>query len=124
MKPPGRRKAVAALGCAAALLLPGCGERKAPPPAQRTNAAAAGSPLTAPVDYLGAVNDARKRSVATLDLASVRQAVQLFQAAEDRLPADLNELVSSGYLAKLPALPAGQRLEYDPQTGGVRVVAK
>jgi len=102
----------------------GCGKPPEPLPARSTNAASSGSALSAPVDYLGAVNDARKRSVATLDLASVRQAVQLFQATEERLPASLNELVTSGYLAKLPALPAGQQLAYDPQTGAVRVAAK
>lgn len=46
---------------------------------------ASGNPLTAPVDYLGAVNQGRKSSAKTLDIVSIKQAIEQFQAAEERL---------------------------------------
>jgi hypothetical protein len=37
------------------------------------------------------------------------------------LPKDLNELVPN-YVGKLPATPYGTKLDYDPNTGLVKVV--
>jgi hypothetical protein len=79
----------------------------------------AGNPLTAPVDYLGAVGAAQRSSAATIDTTSLQKAVQAFQAGEDRLPADLQELVKEGYLPRLPEPPRGMRWAYQPSTGRV-----
>jgi hypothetical protein len=76
-----------------------------------------GNPLTAPVDYLGAVNQAQNRSADRLALVGLQQAIQQFQAVEDRLPRTLEEVVSSGYIARLPDPPRGQVLVYESSTG-------
>lgn len=104
--------------------LVGCAKKEAPATAAKSTnqPAAGGNPLTAPVDYLGAVGQAKKVAVKTVDLASLNQAIQLFHAGEDRFPRDLNELVSQGYLPRLPAPPPGTRLYYDPARGAIRVV--
>ncbi|MBM3838251.1 MAG: hypothetical protein FJ398_09840 [Verrucomicrobia bacterium] len=109
---------------AVAVSLGGCGKRDAAPTAAKaTNPpAASGNPLTAPVDYLGAVGKAQKLATKTVDLTSLNQAIRQFHAGEDRFPKDLNELVTEGYLPRLPAPPSGTRLEYSPARGQVRVV--
>src|SRR5687768_6901317 len=59
--------------------------------------AASGNPVTAPVDYLGAVAQGKKTADAKIDTASLNKAVQLFYAQEGRYPKDLSELVSPEY---------------------------
>lgn len=111
----------------AALLLGGCSQESQEKPKSNagatnaTNQVSSGNPITAPVDYLGAVNQAQKHSVKVLDTAQLNNAIRLFQAAEDRYPKTLNELVTEGYLPKLPEPPRGYRLAYNPQTGQVRI---
>jgi hypothetical protein len=85
---------------------------------------APGNPLTAPVDYIGALGKAQKSATKTIDTASISQAIQLFNAAEGRWPKDLNELVTEKYLGSIPAPPAGMRFQYNPATGAFRVVAQ
>ena len=80
-----------------------------------------GNPATAPLDYLAAQGQAKKHSEGTASLAQVQQALQQFRASEDRWPESLEELVRSGFLAKVPAMPTGQRLAYDPRSGTVQV---
>jgi hypothetical protein len=82
-----------------------------------------GNPLTAPVDYLGATAKGKKIGENTAALAPVLQAIQQFHTVEDRYPADLAELVKAGFLARVPVAAAGQRLDYNPATGTVRIVA-
>lgn len=82
------------------------------------------SPLNAPVDYLGAVNQGKKAAVSKLNLAQMTQAIQQFAAAEGRNPKDLQEVVTKGYLATLPPLPPNQRLVYSAATGAVQVVTQ
>lgn len=102
--------------------LTACGRKEASAPSEGTNAASGGNPLTAPADYLGAVGQAQKHSLKTVDVASVTKAIQMFRAEEDRYPADLNELVKEGYLPALPQLPSGMAYQYDPRTGQVKGV--
>lgn len=80
------------------------------------------SPATAPLDYLAAQGQAKKHSEKVVSLAQVQQALQQFQASEDRWPKDLQELVKAGFLAAVPVAPAGQRVVYDSNTGTVRMV--
>ncbi|MEI2731105.1 MAG: hypothetical protein V9G08_03700 [Dermatophilaceae bacterium] len=107
------------------LTMAGCGDSKSKT-AEKTPAAppqqGAGNPLTAPVDYLGAVGAAQRQAAKTVDLTSLTQAVQAFQAGEERLPKSLQELVTEGYLPRLPAPPKGMQWAYQPQSGQVRVV--
>ena len=84
--------------------------------------AAEGSPLTAPADYLGAVNQAQKSSANRLALAGLQQAIQQFRVMEDRHPNDLNELVGSEYLPRLPEVPKAFVFHYDRRTGEVQLL--
>jgi hypothetical protein len=122
-----RRAPLAAAGLSLALLA-GCGERS--PSSSDTSAASStsvsdnssGNPVTAPVDYLGAVAQGRQSALKTIDTAQLKQAIQNFQATEDRPPASLDELVAKGHLRQLPAPPPGMKLQYDPKTGAVSIV--
>lgn len=112
-----------------ALLVTACGSKSGPEaPADKTNAqSSAGNPLTAPVDYLGAVVKARKDADTTImkiDTASLNQAITMFNAEKGRFPKDLNELVKEQYIPRLPTTPEGMALSYDPQSGKVSVVKK
>lgn len=102
-----------------AACLSGCGDKTAG--SSDTNAAS-GNPITAPVDYLGAVGKAQQHAIKTVDIASISQAVQLFQTEHGRYPQDLNELVKEKFLGKIPAAPYGMKIVYDATTGQVKVV--
>lgn len=106
-----------------ALFLVGCGNNSdtKSSPAQ-TNASTSGNPITAPVDYLGAVARGQQMAIKTIDLASINQAIQLFQADKGRNPKDLNELVQEGFLGRIPQAPYGMKIVYDPKTAQVSVV--
>jgi len=110
-----------ALAASTALLLAGCGQ-KSETTVGSTNAASSGSsPLTAPVDYLGAIANAKQQAVKTVDTASLQQAIQMFGVEHGRNPKDLNELVQEKYIAKIPEPPYGTKIVYDANTGNVRV---
>ena len=111
---------------ASALLLAGCGKKEATPgdaSTNSTNTATSSNPLTAPVDYLGAVAQAKKHSEKVVDTVQVQQAIRMFQASEGRYPNDLNELVTEKYLPALPKLPAGMTYQYNATGGQVKAVA-
>ena len=105
----------------AGLPLAGCG-KKADAPAQTTNSTTSGNPLTAPVDYLGAISKAQKTAVKTIDTAALSQAIQLFNAQEGRNPKALEELVEKKYIGRIPDAPYGMKIVYDAATGQVKVV--
>ena len=109
----------------AVLLAAGCGKKDSAPTG--TNSATrfdTGNPLTAPVVYIGAVDQAKKYSEKQIDLAYVNQAIQLFQASESRFPTSLQELVDQHYLGKMPDVPYGYQITYDATTGTVKVTRK
>jgi hypothetical protein len=103
------------------LLLVGCGNNQSKP-AQGTNTATGGSAMDAPGGYVGALGRAQNTAVKTIDTASLDQAVQMFNVQEGRLPRDLNELVEKKLIGKIPPVPYGMKLDYDPATGKVSVV--
>jgi hypothetical protein len=105
----------------AGLLFTGCSKRDST--AQSTNASSSGNPVTAPVDYLGAVAKAKQAADKTISTAGLNQAIQSFQAQEGRLPATLNELVTKNYLPSIPPPPAGMKYDYNPKTGQLRLIA-
>jgi hypothetical protein len=107
---------VAALG----LVLAGCSKQETT--SVQDDEAATGNPITAPVDYLGAVGKAKNFSERTVDAVAIKQAVQLFYAQEDRFPKDLDELVAKRYLPALPPPPAGMRFVYNPGNGEFKIV--
>ncbi len=105
------------------VMMTACG-KKTEEKSASTNAPAAGSnPLNAPSEYLGAMAQAQKLAVKTVDLASLNQAIQAFSASEDRWPNDLHELVAKRYLPRLPEPPRGMQFVYDPKSGQVRLTA-
>lgn len=116
----------------AALLVTGCGKKQSSPADQKTNAPAkteeketsSGNPITAPVDYLGAVANAQQSSIKKIDLAYINHAIQQFNAEEGRNPKDLDELIKEHYLGKMPTVPYGMRIQYDAASGKVSVVKK
>lgn len=112
--------AILAISC-----LLGCGGSKEEATKKSDDATAQasedGNPLTAPVDYLGAVNKANKFANKSIELAQVNKAMQEFKITEGRNPKDLAELVESGFLAQEPKAPYGMEVKYDPQTGKVTI---
>ena len=114
-------KAMLALSVASIFVLAGCGDGGG-----NSNKATNdnSSVITAPVDYLGAVGAAKQQSVKQIDLAQLTQAIQMFLASEDRLPKDLNELVSMNYLREIPKPPYGKKIVYDASTGTVKIAAE
>lgn len=102
--------------------LAGCGG-KSESPTETTNApTTSGNPLDAPGEYLGALVKGQQKAVKTVDVASLNQAIQLFQVQEGRNPKDLDELVAERYISKIPPAPVGMKIVYDPQAGSVKVV--
>ena len=104
-----------------ALILVGCSEQS-PQSAQATNSVSSGNPITAPVDYLGAISKGQQSAVKTIDTTSISKAVQLFQVEKGRYPNSLDELVQEKYLPRIPETPHGTKLDYDPATGVIKVV--
>ena len=87
-----------------------------------TSSTSSGNPLTAPVDYLGAVNNAQKSANNKLSLVGLQQAIQTYQAQEGKLPKDLQDLVKAQVMPKLPDAPRGMKFSYDAASGDVKVV--
>jgi hypothetical protein len=116
------RAGVLYLVAMAGLLFIGCSKSEKSDSTASTNTSASGNPVTAPVDYLGAVAKAKKAADKTISTAGLNQAIQSFQAQEGRLPASLNELVTKKYLPSIPPPPAGMKYDYNPQTGTLRLV--
>ena len=52
-------------------------------------------------------------------LEAVTQAVQSFFINKERAPKNLEELVASGFLRKLPTPPAGKKYVYDPEKANI-----
>ncbi len=116
-------KAYFLIGIAAGLLLAGCGKNSSSSHPQGTNSAPATNAAAAPPSggYLGALMQADKSAVKTIDVSYLNQAVQLFNTQEGRLPKDLNELTPN-YVAKIPDAPYGYKIVYDATSGAVTVV--
>ena len=103
----------------AAVLLAGCGNGSSSQN-QGTNATAA-SANNNPADYLGSLVQAKKSADKTIDVSYLNQALQLFNVQEGRYPKTLAELTPK-YVAQIPDLPVGYKLDYDPVKGEVKLV--
>lgn len=86
----------------------------APPP---TGGAAMPLPGATPA---GGAPTAAAEEVPSKDaLDAVTKAVQSFFINKERAPKNLEELVASGFLKKLPAPPAGKKYVYDPEKANI-----
>ncbi|MCX6894313.1 MAG: hypothetical protein NTZ16_02140 [Verrucomicrobia bacterium] len=100
------------------LFLTGCGDSSKPGTAANTFS----NTVNAPTDYLGALGKAKQYSEKVIDTAAINNALNLFNEAEGRYPADLNELVAKHYLREVPKAPYGYKIIYDAAKGEVKVV--
>ncbi len=50
--------------------------------------------------------------------------IDMFNTEKGRYPKDLAEAVASKHITRLPKLPPGEELSYDPKTGKVTVIKK
>jgi hypothetical protein len=94
---------------AAGILAAGCGKEQG------------ASPSNAPSGYVGALAKGQQTAVKTIDVTSLNEDIQLFNAQEGRNPKDLDELVTQHYIGKLPDPPAGMKFVYDAAQGKVSV---
>ncbi|MDB6021303.1 MAG: hypothetical protein JWQ04_1160 [Pedosphaera sp.] len=102
-------------------LLLGCGDKNAGNTASAPNAPGS-SPMNAPADYVGALGNGQNRAIKAVDIASLNQAIQIFNVNEGRFPKDLNELVDAKLINRIPDAPRGMKLFYDAGSGTVKVV--
>jgi len=115
-------KAPLCLLIAGGLFLAGCGDKTNSSTASSSASNAPGSnPLNAPSDYLGAIVDAKQRAVKTIDTVSLDQAIQTFSVEHGRYPKDLDELVQTKVIPKIPEPPYGMKIVYDANNGTVKV---
>lgn len=118
-------KVVFLIPVAIALLITGCSQSSGPgsSAASATNDAQAGkaASVNATPNYGGVLGQAQSFSENQIGLAQLKEAVQEFNATEGRYPKDLQELIPA-YLAKMPVVPAGYTISYDPTNGQVQVV--
>jgi hypothetical protein len=106
----------------ALLIATGCKPSDKSQPVSSTDTNSSAGVLQAPADYVGALGRAKQNAGKTVDVASLNQAIGLFQVDKSRFPKDLDELVQEKYLKKLPEVPYGMKLDYDSTTGQVKVV--
>jgi hypothetical protein len=113
---------------AAGLVLAGCSGGSASNNSPATNNVSTnavnyntGNPITAPVDYLGVVVQAKKYAENQIDVSYINQDIQMFNASEGHYPKDLQEMVPN-YLAKIPDMPFGYKLIYDTNSWTVKAV--
>ncbi len=97
---------------AAGLVLTGCGKNSKYGTVQDTKKA---------MDYGNTLVNSKKTADKTIDVSFLNQAVQLFNTQEGRYPKTLEELVPN-YVAKIPPVPIGYKIEYDATKGEVKVV--
>lgn len=57
-------------------------------------------------------------------VAEINKSLELWTFQRNQPPKDLNELVTAGYLQRLPAPPAGKKFAFDPVKMRVQLVAE
>ncbi len=102
----------------AALLLAGCGNNQGG--SSQTNSATA--PPAPSGNYLDTLANSRDHAVGVVDVASINQAIQVFNANEGRYPVDLEELVTNKLIGQIPPTPRGKKLDYNAATGEIKLV--
>ncbi len=57
-------------------------------------------------------------------VAEINRSLELWTFQRNQPPKDLNELVTAGYLQRLPTAPAGKKFAFDPAKMRVQLVAE
>ena len=112
-------KALQLISLLALGFLLGCGDKSA---SNTTPSKPGSNPMNVVGDYGGALVNGRNKAISTVDLASLNQAIQMYQVQEGHFPKSLDELVEKRLIAGVPNAPYGSKLDYDPNTGTVKVV--
>ena len=102
----------------------GCSDKSSSGGSGGTNTTSSGNPITAPVDYLGAVAKAQKSTTSKLSLVGIQQAIQMYQAQEGRFPKTLDDLVKAQVIGSIPPPPQGMKYSYDPKSGDIKLIAQ
>jgi hypothetical protein len=105
------------LSVVAVMLLGGCGKNSKSQQAYN----AVSNVVDAPLNYVGAVVQAKKYSEKVIDVSYVNEDIQMFNASEGHYPKDLQEMIPN-FLGKIPDVPFGYQLIYDTNTWTVKVV--
>lgn len=108
---------------AISLFLSACGEGENSENGSGDTNQTSGNPITAPVDYLGAVANAKKSTEGKLAIAQLEQAVNYYKIENGSFPKSLDDLLSSDHLSRMPKVPYKTKLSYDPNTGKVDIIA-
>ena len=103
------------LSISVAVLLAGCGQKEEPKATEQSSGGGG---------YLGSITKAQQTMIGKIDTVAIDQAIARFYTDKGRFPKDLNELVTTRYLSEMPPAPNGKKLEYDPKTGTVKLVAQ
>ena len=90
-----------------------------PPPGQDTAVAVAPAPTNEDEPLAG-----KGRPLTEEEKTLLNYGIYMFKEEKGRFPIDLNEAVKSRYIARMPQLPAGEMLNYDPKSGLVTVIKK
>jgi hypothetical protein len=99
------------------MLLGGCGKNSKSQQAYN----AVSNVVDAPLNYVGAVVQAKKYSEKVIDVSYVNEDIQMFNASEGHYPKDLQEMIPN-FLGKIPDVPFGYQLIYDTNTWTAKVV--
>jgi hypothetical protein len=115
-------KALLLVLAATATILTGCGDKHSGKTAAPTNSTA-GATNGSSLNYLGTLMQADKNMTKTVDVSYLNEAIQQFNVQEGHFPKDLQELIPN-YVAQLPTPPFGYKLDYDANSGTVKVVSQ
>ena len=72
--------------------------------------------------YMGGLKQAKQTAAKTVDVASLNEEIQMFHVNKGRYPNSLDELVQEDFIKKVPDAPYGMKIDYNAETGEVKVV--
>ncbi|MDX2227816.1 MAG: hypothetical protein SFY92_12090 [Verrucomicrobiae bacterium] len=109
----------------AVALLTACEEKKPdftqPPPSTGSTAPANPDGVLTNQDVVTSMIAKGQETKADIQTSEIARAIEAYKAEEGKLPPSLEELVAKNYLSKMPTVPQGLKLKYDPTTGTISV---
>lgn len=94
----------------------------APPPPPGADTAAVQAAAQAAASSESEPLGGKGRPLTEEEKSLLNYGIYMFKEEKGRYPKDLNEAVAARYIRRLPQLPAGESLKYDPQSGQVTIV--